>query len=233
MRDFLAFVSLFVEKSPMTAWVTLVRRFAKGVFSRSAARYFVRSMFAARWSPMQIFAEENPIPATPFAHLKGDRWAWGHRSALNALRKALKPSCADTALACLAQCGHFDAEAMRLVRTASLTTKADRVRRAAFAYFQSALAADASSETVSRAISAIGDFLYCPSGELRLQAATTLAARGDTRWTGVITGAQRDFERLAAVKDDEHEDSIRVILSSAPSDRHERELRRILFARAR
>ena len=83
------------------------------------------------------------------------------------------------------------------------------------------------------ALSAIGDFIYNPSGELRLQAATSLAARGDTRWTGVITGAKRDFERLASVKDEEHEDSIRVILSSAPSDCHERALRRILFARAR
>ena len=146
---------------------------------------------------------------------------------------ALRSSCADTALACLAQCGQFDAEAMRLVRTVALTTKEDRVRRAAFAYFQSALAADVSSEMVSRAISAIGDFLYLPSGELRLHAAAALAARGDTRWTGVITGAQRDFERLAVVKDDEHECSIRVILSSASSDRHERALRRILFARAR
>ena len=146
---------------------------------------------------------------------------------------ALKLSCADTAMSCLAQCGHFDAETMRFVRTASLKAKEDRVHRAAFVYFQSALAADVSYETVSRAISAIGDFLYLPSGELRLQAATALATRGDTRWTGVITGAKRDFERLAAVKDDEHEDSIRVILSSAPSDRHERALRRILFARAR
>lgn len=492
MRDFLAFVSLFVEKPPRTAWVALVRRFSKCVFSRSAARYFVRSMFAAHWSPMQVFEEKSPIPMTPFTHSKGDRWAWSHRSALNAIRNALKPSydrirrklattvsfrslfeefagialalenprysvcalmpesrlgkeaaakipydlalkhaferietflrytdalyrddrrplertlaedwdklsrlkeadllvgdekivistihkakgrqfdavivpsvvevverceasdadeskrllyvamsrakrhlslfgcpaasvdrswvrcfengyrgyylrkaqgedvsgdwlarwerlangngqreclieiveealksgsepevrmalktlrhdhdpgrmrahwlsalkssCADTALACLAQCGHFDADAMRLVRTVALTTKEDRVRRAAFAYFQSALTADVSSETVSRAISAIGDFLYLPSGELRLHAAAALAARGDTRWTGVVTGAQRDFERLAAVKDDEHECSIRVILSSASSDRHERALRRILFARAR
>ena len=145
---------------------------------------------------------------------------------------ALKSSCADTAMACLAQCEHFDAEAMRLVRAASLTTEKDRVCRAAFAYFKSALAADASSETAMYALSAIGDFLYYSSGELRLQAATVLTAQGDTRWTGVITGAWRDFERLAAVKDDEHEHSIRMILSSTPSDRHERALRRILFVRA-
>ena len=42
MRDFLAFVSLFVEKPPRTAWVSLVRRFADGIYRSSEARYFVR-----------------------------------------------------------------------------------------------------------------------------------------------------------------------------------------------
>jgi len=228
------------------SWVRCFENGYRGYYLRKARGEDVSGDWLAGWERL---ADVNGRRECPIAFVEEALKSGSEpeiRMALKTLRhdhdpgrarahwlSALKSSCADTALACLAQCGHFDAETMRFVRTASLKTKADRVHRAAFAYFQSALAADASSEAAKSALSAIGDFIYNPSGELRLQAAAALAARGDTRWTSVVTGAQRDFERLAAVKDDEHDDSIRVILSSAPSDRHERALRRILFARAR
>lgn len=490
MRDFLAFVSLFVEETPMTAWVSLFRRFSKGIFSRSVARYFVRGMFAAHFSPMRVFAEKNNIPSTPFVRSKCGRWAWRHRDALNTIRKELKPSydlirpklgtplsfralfeafaafaltaekqcysirellpdahlgleageeisyefalrravervetflryvdaiyrdddrslgrrlsedwdklsklkeadllvgdekviistihkakgrqfdavvipsvaevigndlsdageskrllyvamsrakrhlslfdchvdqhrtswkrcfasgyrgyylrkemgedvsddelarwelladsnerrecpialveevlksgsapeirmalkilrhdrdvarartywlealktiCADTAVTCLMQRREFDVETMQSVRAASLQSDDDYLHRAAFAYFSAVLATDDSRDASSYALSAIGDYLYYMSGELRLRAMSVLAERGDDRWSGVITGAHRDFERLCAAKDDEHERSIRLILSARPADRHERALRNILFRRA-
>ena len=92
MRDFLAFVSLFAEKPPRTAWASLVRRFADGIFRSSAARYFVRGMFASRWDPRQLFASRNPVPSVPHMWDRPRQWAWRSRHALASLRARLKPA---------------------------------------------------------------------------------------------------------------------------------------------
>ena len=91
MRDFLAFVSLVVGNPPRTTWVSLVRRFADGVFSTVSARYLVRSMFASRWNPMSIFASRDPLPSLPRVWRRSSQWAWRNRRALSSLRRRLKP----------------------------------------------------------------------------------------------------------------------------------------------
>ena len=92
MRDFLAFVSLFAEKPPRTAWASLVRRFADGIYRNSEARYFVRGMFAAGWDPRQLFAARDPVPSVPRVWDRARQWAWRNRRALSSLRKRLKPA---------------------------------------------------------------------------------------------------------------------------------------------
>ena len=89
MRDFMAFVSLFTEKPPMTAWSALFRRFG-GIPTQAIARYFVRGMFASGWDARRLFDEKNPIPPLPMGHTHRLQWAWGHRRALSALRSELK-----------------------------------------------------------------------------------------------------------------------------------------------
>ena len=90
MRDFLAFVSLFADKPPRTAWASLVRRFADGIYRSSKARYFVRNMFAAGWDPLQLFATRDPVPSVPHVWDRSRQWAWRNRRALSSLRKSLK-----------------------------------------------------------------------------------------------------------------------------------------------
>ena len=92
MRDFLAFVSLFAGKPSRTAWASLVRRFADGVYRSSAARYFVRAMFASGWEAMSLFTARNPVPAVPSLWNRPQRWAWFNRSQLSSLLKRLKPA---------------------------------------------------------------------------------------------------------------------------------------------
>ena len=92
MRDFMAFMSLFVENTPMTAWTTLLYRFGGMVRSRTFARYFVRAMFASGWSPRTLFDENDSIGLLPAVHSRAVRWAWWHRRPLAALRDALRPA---------------------------------------------------------------------------------------------------------------------------------------------
>ena len=92
MRDFLAFVSLFAEKPPRTAWVSLARRFGDGICRSSAARYFVRGMFAAGWDPRQLFVARDPVPSVPRVWDRPRQWAWRNRRALSSLRARLKPA---------------------------------------------------------------------------------------------------------------------------------------------
>ena len=92
MRDFLSFVSLFVEKPSRTAWASLVRRFADGICRSSTARYFVRGMFAAGWDPRQLFDARDPVPSIPHVWDRSRQWAWQNRRALSSLRKRLKPA---------------------------------------------------------------------------------------------------------------------------------------------
>jgi len=92
MRDFVAFVYLFCEKTPMTAWACLVRRFATGAWTRTVARYFVRGMIASGWRPLDLFAEKDPVAAFPFRRTRRSLWAWGHRKALRSLRERLRPA---------------------------------------------------------------------------------------------------------------------------------------------
>ena len=92
MRDFMAFVSLFVENTPMTAWTTLLYRFGGMVRSRTSARYFVRAMFASGWNPRTLFDENNPIGLLPAVRSRAVRWAWWHRRSLTALRDTLRPA---------------------------------------------------------------------------------------------------------------------------------------------
>ena len=92
MRDFLAFVSLFAQKPPRTAWASLVRRFADGIYRSSEARYFVRGMFAAGWKLRQLFAARDPVPSVPHAWDRPRQWAWRNRRVLSSMRKRLKPA---------------------------------------------------------------------------------------------------------------------------------------------
>ncbi len=91
MRDFMAFVSLFAENVPMTAWTTLLYRFGGMVRSRTSARYFVRAMFASGWNPRMLFDDDDPIGLLPAVRSRVDRWVWWHRRPLVALRAALHP----------------------------------------------------------------------------------------------------------------------------------------------
>ena len=92
MRDFMAFVSLFVENTPMTAWSTLLYRFCRTIRSRAAARYFVRAMFASGWNPRALLGERDPIRLASAARSRAAWWAWRHRQPLEALRLALRPA---------------------------------------------------------------------------------------------------------------------------------------------
>lgn len=92
MRDFMAFVSLFAENVPMTAWTTLLYRFGGMARSRTSARYFVRAMFASGWNPRILFDEDDPIGLLPAVRSRAVRWAWWHRRPLVALRAALCPA---------------------------------------------------------------------------------------------------------------------------------------------
>ena len=92
MRDFMAFVSLFAENVPMTAWTTLLYRFGGKVRSRTSARYFVRAMFASGWDPRSLFDEKDPIGLLPVVRSRAVRWAWWHRRPLAVLRAALRPA---------------------------------------------------------------------------------------------------------------------------------------------
>ena len=92
MRDFLAFVSIFAEKPPRTAWASLVRRFADGIYRSSAARYFVRGMFASGWNPVSLFGLKDPVPSVPHPWNRARQWAWWNRHVLSSLRRRLKPA---------------------------------------------------------------------------------------------------------------------------------------------
>ena len=92
MRDFMAFVSLFVENTPMTAWTTLLYRFGGKEHSRTSARYFIRAMFASGWNPRMLFDENDPIGLLTAVLSRAVRWAWWHRRPLAALRAALQPA---------------------------------------------------------------------------------------------------------------------------------------------
>lgn len=91
MRDFLAFVDLFVGRSSRMSWVSLVRRFGEGIYTLTQARYFVRGMLAAGWDPLLLFADKDSIPRMlPFSG-GARQWAWRNRRTLTSLRRNLKP----------------------------------------------------------------------------------------------------------------------------------------------
>ena len=117
----------------------------------------------------------------------------------------------------------------RIVR--ALASEKERDHQAALGYFKAGMSLAQLRHEELR--TAIGDFIYHRRGTLRLDAATSLAERGCSRWKGVVRGASKDFERLQSVADDEHEETIRTILMNKLPDDYERRLRAILFARAR
>ncbi len=92
MRDFMAFVSLFTEHVPMTAWAVLARRFSRTMYTRAYARYFVRGMFASRWNPEAILGEGNPVGLVPSGRSRSALWAWRNRKAIQNMRRALRPA---------------------------------------------------------------------------------------------------------------------------------------------
>ena len=137
---------------------------------------------------------------------------------------------ADTSMGCLQHAQVYDAETIRLIREAALTSEDESAHRAALAYFEAG--AEVPSDCLAELTAAIGDFLYHRDGGLRLDAATLLDARGLSRWRDIVRGASADFDRLQRVADDAHEETIRTILTKKLPDDYERRLRTILFARA-
>ena len=91
MRDFMACLDLLSGNPSRFAWTALVRRFGGGAGSMTQARYFVRSMFAAKWSPMQLLSAEDLLPGFPPLGDRASLWAWRNRGVLRAVRRALRP----------------------------------------------------------------------------------------------------------------------------------------------
>lgn len=90
MRDFLAYVSVVVGTASRTDWARLLRRFALGVHSHSAARYLVRGMFAAGYDPAKLWDGPNRIPLLPNPRSRRLMWAWRNRRKLTSFRDVLK-----------------------------------------------------------------------------------------------------------------------------------------------
>ena len=90
MRDFLAYVSVVVGTASRTDWARLLRRFALGVHSHSAARYLVRGMFAAGFDPTKLWDGPNRIPLLPNPRSRRLMWAWRNRRKLTSFRDVLK-----------------------------------------------------------------------------------------------------------------------------------------------
>ena len=156
-----------------------------------------------------------------------------HPNRVEAIRRwqaFLTTSYADTSMGCLRNAQVYDVETIRLVREVALASKDERAHHAALAYFEAGAAVP--SDCLSELTAAIGDFIYHRDGALRLDAATLLDAMGLSRWRDMIRGASADFDRLQRVSDDEHEETIRTILTKKLPDDYERRLRTILFARA-
>lgn len=146
----------------------------------------------------------------------------------------LRTTNADVAIAGLRDVRVYDTEAVRAVRVATLEAKAERVHCSSLSYFRSVLdAKPCPGSTGALALAALGDFIYNRRGEIRLEASLSLKALGDGRWEKVVTGAAKDFERLAQVPDPDHEDSIRAILQTKPGGEYEKSLRDILCRRAK
>ena len=138
---------------------------------------------------------------------------------------------AETAIGCLQSVCVYDGETIRRVRTAALASNEERTHRASLEYFKTGV--EASRESKEVLLTAVGDYIYHRQGAIRLDAATFLLAQGNARWKGVVRGASTDFVRLQQVSDDEHEESIRTILTRDLSDEYERRLRALLLARAK
>lgn len=146
----------------------------------------------------------------------------------------LRTTNADVAIAGLRDVRVYDTEAVRAVRVATLEAKAERVHRSSLSYFRSVLDAKPCPRPVGAlALAALGDFIYNRRGEIRLEASLSLKTLGDGRWEKVVTGAAKDFERLAQVPDPDHEGSIRAILQTKPGGEYEKSLRDILCRRAK
>ena len=146
--------------------------------------------------------------------------------------KFLESDFAETAIGCLRVARVYDGEVIGCVRQASHASRKECDHRAALEYYKSGL--QIAPERQTELLVAIGDFIYHRSGTLRLDAATCLAAQGIARWNGVVRGASTDFVRLESAADAEHEETLRAILAKKDlPDEYERQLRVILFARAR
>jgi len=135
----------------------------------------------------------------------------------------------DTAVVALADGESFDHATVSTIRSLAVASKFDRVRHAALAYCRRGFENVADPAARPQLLAAVGDALYAASGEVRHAAAGMLAEQGDGRFERLVTGAFADFGRLAAVRAPEHEPSIRAILATHPSERHETALREILY----
>ena len=92
MRDFLAFVSLFINATTRPGWTNLFRRFSSGLRSRTAARYFVRELFASGFDPMSLFTGGSPLTELLPFRSRRSLFALIHRRQIKSLRKTLKPA---------------------------------------------------------------------------------------------------------------------------------------------
>ena len=82
MREFLAFLSLFAQQPPRTAWATLFACFSSRFDSRMAARYFVRTMFAAGYDPRTLLTGETST--------RGRLWSLRHAVPLREVKRGLR-----------------------------------------------------------------------------------------------------------------------------------------------